>query len=171
MLYRARYWLIGVTGLCLLVCVICFVFLMRCAGHKKGVEGIVPGVLTRLPFDLLTLIFGGGAVVCCCYIVTHISYIDSSISFLPLLTAGGTLTAVLLTVYFMDFAVRVKLGGVLRRTLVFALLRGIKRGAVWLADAMPAAARTVFIFLAVCILEIVVRQGEERGGILFLTYA
>lgn len=154
-LYSARYWLIGAVALCLFVCVIGFVFLMRSAGHKKGREGIVPGALTRLPFDLLTLVFAGGAAACCRYIGRNI-YIDYSISFLPMLTAGGTLAAVLLTVYFMDFAIRVKQGGVLRRTIVYALFKGIRRGVVWLVNAVPAAVGTVIAFLAVCILELVV---------------
>lgn len=154
-LYSARYWMIGAVALCLLVCVICFVFLMRSAGHKKGREGIVPGVLTRLPFDFLTLIFVGGAAACCWYIDRNV-YTFSPRYFLPTLTVAGTLAAVLLTVYFMDLSIRIKQGGVLRRTLVFALLRGIGRGVVWLAEAMPAAAVTVVAFLAVCILELVV---------------
>lgn len=156
MLYQARYWLIGVVLLCLILCVSCFVFLMCSAGHRDGREEIEPGVLTRLPFDLLTVIFVGGAVVCWFYIFGNMGYSYTSLSFLPVLTAGGTLLVVLLTVYFMDFAVRIKQGGVLRRTLLCGMFRGIRRGAVWVAEAMPAAAVTVIIFLAVCILELAV---------------
>lgn len=94
--------------------------------------------------------------MCCWYMCSNMPYIGYSISFLPGLTAGGTLIAVLLTVYFMDLAIRVKQGGVLRRTLVAAILRGIRRGVVWLVGAVPTVVVTVVIFLAVCILELTV---------------
>ncbi len=156
MLYRARYWLIGAAALCLLVCAVCFVSLLRGAGHGNGGEGIVRGMLARLPFDLLTLAFAGGAAACCWFIYKSMEYRYVSLAFLPLLTAGGTLLAVLSAIYFMELAVRLRQGGVLSRTLVSAVLRGIRRGAVWVAEAVPAAVTVVFIFLAVCVLEFIV---------------
>lgn len=153
-LYRLRYWLIGAAVLCLILCAACFGFLMHSAGHKNGREGIEPGVLTGLPFDLLTLVFVGGAGACCWYIGRGMRYSYPYISFLPALTVGGTLLAMLLTVYFMDLAIRIRQGRVLHRTLVSALFRGIWRGAVWAADAMSTVGITVIVYLAVCIVEL-----------------
>ena len=54
-LYEARYLLVMITVVCFLVCVLCFLVLMCGAGRRIGREEVVPGVLTGVHLDVLTV--------------------------------------------------------------------------------------------------------------------
>lgn len=154
LLYRLRYWLIVAAATCLILCVACFAYLMGSAANKAAGKETVQGLLAGVPFDLLTLLAAAGAAACCLYIARSMVHRFYSAAFVPPLAAGGTLLGVLFALYFTELAVRVRQGGVLRRTLVYALLCGIWRGCVWLAGAVPAAGITVIAYVSVSILEL-----------------
>ncbi len=135
-LYEKRYLVIVCVAVCALICGSCFFFLMCAAGHKNGVEGIVPGLLTGLPFELLVLCFAGG-IVLGRRLIDTLMYRDI---FVPVTVTGGILLAMWLVIFFQDFAVRVKQGHVFRRTLIFMGIREIKKGLMWAAGSLPAAA-------------------------------
>lgn len=152
LLYRLRYWLPGAAALCLILCAACLAGLQRSASRTGGEKKHM--LLGRLPFDLLTLAVAAGSLLCIRYMGESMRHTYRSLSFLPPLMLGGTLLAVILAIYFMDVSVRVKKGEMLRQTLVYALLRGIRKGCAWLAAAVPTVIATVIAYLAVCIVEL-----------------
>ena len=125
-LYEARYQVIVLAGVSLLISLICFIFLMCSAGHRNGREGITGGVLTGFHFDILTVIFGGVAAA---GLMVMANIADGSI-YPAVIAVGGTLLAVWMTFYFMDTAIRFKQGHVLKHTLIYVIMRGIGRGMV-----------------------------------------
>ena len=103
------------------VALLCFVFLMAAAGHKKGLEGVQPGLTERVPFDLFTVLIATAGVICCSIAVLF-SYVDSML--IQLVGYGLVCAAcvVLCLWWCMSFAVRLKLHTVLKSCICFRLL-------------------------------------------------
>lgn len=173
-MYEARYMVIGLAAASILLCLICFIFLLCSAGHRNGVQGIVPGALTGIPLDVLTVIFGGGALFFAYILINMTSYM-SDISQVIFLALGGTVLLIWLTFYCMDFALRVRLGKCWRYSLIYLVLRGIGRGirflgreCIHLIQGIPLIITTVVAYLGLCILEFigVILYVRESEGVL-----
>ena len=120
--YSLRYAVFAVGILSCIVIAVCFVFLLCSAGHRSGSEEISHGLLTKVPFDLLTaaLIFFAGV---------SISIGDGgfdSYGFVAAFAVCFTSAVVLGTFYCMNFAIRVKLGRWWENTVAYKLLRFVK---------------------------------------------
>ena len=124
--YNAKFALIALAAGGLFLCLICFIFLMCSAGHRNGQEGIVPGVLTGIHLDVLTLFFGGMASGICAIAVEIVSGMDNWGQII-LLPAFGSMLAVWATLYCMEFALRLKMGKCWRHSLIYVTFRGIGR--------------------------------------------
>ncbi|MBR1930639.1 MAG: hypothetical protein IJ833_04055, partial [Lachnospiraceae bacterium] len=57
LLYTWRIAIPIVAGVCVFLALFCFIFLMCSAGHKNGMDGIVPSVLHPIPLDIVTILF------------------------------------------------------------------------------------------------------------------
>lgn len=160
-LYKARYAVILICAGGAILFVICGIFLLCAAGHRNGREGIVPGLLTGIPFDVLT---SGLFVVLMAlyYLMEDLFYRNSAYE--VLLIVECAIALVLGMLYLGDFAVRVKLGKLWKNTLIFAMLRILWRGLRVLGRGLRALFRmilqiplvltTVIVYMAVCILEL-----------------
>ena len=126
-LYGLRYSLIGMVCAEVLLCAVCFVFLMCAAGRRKGREEIVPSVLTGLHLDVLTFIF---AAVGACFFVLLLTAASRTEGFgiAVLLPAGCAVMAVWITLYCMEFALQMKQGEFWRHTLVSLAFKGLWKG-------------------------------------------
>ncbi|MCI8801240.1 MAG: GHKL domain-containing protein [Lachnospiraceae bacterium] len=153
-LYELRYGAAGLAVGSILFCIICFIFLLCSAGHRSGQNDIVPGVLTGIPLDVLTVIFFCGAMFFTYILFNFISFMDD-LSQVVTLAVGGTILLVCMTFYFMDFALRVKRGRCWRSSLIFKILRGIWRGGGFLIGRIPLVITTVMVYFGICILELV----------------
>lgn len=156
-MYELRYAAIGLLAGSVLLFFVCFVFLLCSAGHRNGREGIVPGVLTGIHFDVLT-----AATVFLISFLYEIVYraVNSGgaaelFSLIFCLTGG-----ILAMFWLMDFAIRLKLGKWWRHTLIYVVLKGLWRGLNFLAKGLwellkgiPMVMTTVIIYLGICILE------------------
>lgn len=169
-LYGIRYILIGVAAMGIFLCLNCFLFLVCSAGHRNGREGIVPGALTAIHLDVLTVFFGGAAIAFIYFITSEIHYVDDIVQ-IVLLVLGGTALVVWMTFYFMDFALRVKRGRCWRYSLVYVILRWLGRVLRFLGRELAAMVRgiplimtTLTVYLGICILEFI-------GVILFIDRA
>lgn len=156
MAYEMRYTVIGIFAGSVLLFFSCFVFLLCSAGHKNGREDIVPGVFTGMHFDVVT---------------AAVFMIMSLFGFLDWIAGSGmegiicgillfVVIGIVIMLWLMDFAVRLKLGKWWQHTLIYAVLRALWHGlgflgrGVWkLLRGIPLVMTTVIIYMGICILE------------------
>lgn len=142
-----------------LLCIVCFIFLMCGAGHKNGCEGITPSVLTPVHLDVLTVCFGMVALFIGGLAVTVADDFDTLPGVL-LFIVISSLELVWATIFCAELALRLKKGGWWRHTLVFVILRFVRRSVlavgrfiVMLIRGLPLVLGAAIIFLGICILE------------------
>lgn len=168
--YEFRYSVAGLAAGSILLCMLCFIFLLCSAGHRRGRREIVPGVLTGIPIDVLTILFVGGALVSAWFLIEATSYMTDFAQIVAL-DVGGTLLLVWMTFYFMDFALRVKRGRCWRSSLIFMMLRGLWRGGCYLLDKIPMVLTTMIVYFGICILEflgVIVFVRAKEGLVLWV---
>ena len=142
-----------------LIFVVCFVFLMCSAGHQNGKTGIQPGVLYPVHFDVLTACAVLVAIMLGVFGLESASYFDEWVG-LACLALAGCVEAIWCTLYFMEAAVRLKLGKWWQNTLIYQILhltgkmfRGIWRAFASLVRGLPLIAKTVFLFCGISFAE------------------
>nr|WP_304970495.1 sensor histidine kinase [uncultured Acetatifactor sp.] len=174
--YDIRYMLIWAAVGGIVLCIFLFVFLMCGAGHQNGRDGIVPGVLASIHFDVLTFLFAMIAVVPS-FIGLNVLRYGNDMAQIALLVIGGTLLVVWGTLYCMEFATRLKRGNCFRYTLIYAVLRGcfrlcwfLGRGIAAMLRGIPLVLTVVVAYLGLCILEflgVIVFIRESAGVFLW----
>ena len=163
--YALRYWIYAIIAAAALLTVICFVFLLCAAGHHPGVDGIRPGWGTKIPLDLLTAAVGLGLFLGIQLVVEAGFW--SGIAVILGIVLGSAAGAGVFTGWCMSLALRIKLGGWWRNTVIYVALRwawkvlkklggGLRaagRGLAGLLGGVPLVGKTVLIFLGLCVLE------------------
>lgn len=163
--YALRYWIYAIIAAAALLTVICFVFLLCAAGHHPGVDGIRPGWGTKIPLDLLTAAVGLGLFLGIQLVVEAGFW--SGIAVILGIVLGSAAGAGVFTGWCMSLALRIKLGGWWRNTVIYVALRwawkvlkklggGLRaagRGLAGLLGGIPLVGKTVLIFLGLCVLE------------------
>lgn len=165
--YGMRYAVIWLCAGGALLSLICGIFLLCSAGHKNGREGIVPGLLTGMPFDILTFCMGVPVSILL-KLMFELRY-DEIVD----IAGGIAICAVVLTlvmIYLYDFAIRLKLGKLWRHTFTYAVLRFLWRGLRWLWRGFrklwrgfgrmlletPMVLSIVIVYWGVCIVELLI---------------
>lgn len=157
-----RYWIYAFTLFFLAAAVFCFVYLITAAGHRPGVEGIVSGPLQRFPWDAGTLIFLI-AELCLTAAMADLYYSTGwpldIISVVLLLLVN----LLILPLYGVDLAVRIKAGGMLRKTVCFRLGKVLWRGLKFCGrktasglGQLPLIWKTAVTLAVICLLEFMV---------------
>ncbi len=173
-LYRHSYEIFGMAAAGLLACLLFFVLLMCAAGHRNGRSGIVPGVLHRIHFDVLTLILffiavGEFAVL------DNIHYYRS-LDFPLLFVLFGVIDVPLGIWYCMEGAIRIKRRELVKSTLIgtvwhwcVKLCKKCWQLLVMLVKSIPLVPVTVIAFGVITIFEflgiITVRYSEDLAVI------
>ena len=173
--YEMRYAaiLLALLGLSLLIFVL--VFLFSAAGHHRGEEKANLNYVDRIPFDLYTAICAAIAVGINALVLFFLEslyysryYHDISSEFITIVGffAGIAVLAVIdyliLLGYSLSFATRVKVSGLIRRTLIFRILAFLVRilaaigKAIWsMLRSIPLIPKTVLIVLGISLIEFV----------------
>ncbi len=157
--YNLRYqifWILPVSGLLI---VNLFIFLLYAAGRRRGVEEVVPSVVTGMHFDALTvgtglllliLLYGG---------LNLVSYMPNLGEIITILVICIIMAGILM-LYLMEAAVRLKMGKWWQNTLIYRFVKGVLhllrmffRGTGRLIAGIPLIWNTVLICLGICILE------------------
>lgn len=162
-LYTMKSWVYVILVLSVILAIVCFVFLMCASGRRKDFSEPQPGWGTKIPFDLLAVaaIFGS-------FLIIQLGYewqFDYGTSVMLGLFYGLFLivVAVMLLGFCMSFALRVKLGGWWKNTVVFytlcvctyllkklgLLLRKAGRSIITLFAAIPLIWKTVLLLLGI----------------------
>lgn len=164
-LWGQRYAVYAYAAVSLVLAVLCFIFLMRGAGHRAGCTDPVPGPFYKVPFDLVTL----GLFTLLGILLAFVSEVGSSrdtIGFL-LLAAAGLLAVPLCAMWCASLAMRVKVGGLIKQTILYRLLalclrilqgclrliRRVSRGFASLCRSLPLVWKTALGMGMLCMLE------------------
>lgn len=113
----------GTMGLFL----VCFVFLLCAAGHRRKREEIVPTFVDRIPLDILC-VFVFFLEALAAVVLIEIGYMNAVAVMLQLFVGIGIMMAAMVMVILLSFAVRVKMGKWWRNSLtywIFAKLRDV----------------------------------------------
>ena len=110
----------------ILICLISFIWLLCNAGHRRGEEGIIPGVLTNIYLDILTVFFGFVALVLFAFFLLLWGSLNSGFRE-PLIFIAIMAETVWCTIYLREFALRMKLGKWWRHSLIFVTCRFVFR--------------------------------------------
>ena len=136
---------------------LCFIFLLCSAGHKNGREGITPSAINEIHLDVYTVIAAIGAFIGLYLAVEWIGVNLSSMIELIVLVVLFVAEVVWCTLYFMELAIRLKLGKWWQNTILYRVLRFFGRfgkrffhGIVRLIRGVPMVWRTVLLCLAIC---------------------
>ena len=138
---------------------LCFIFLLCSAGHKNGREGITPSAIHEIHLDVYTVVVAVGAFIGLYLAVEWIGMNSSMINLIVLVVLFAA-EVIWCTLYFMELAIRLKMGKWWQNTILYRVFRffgrfckGFFRGIVKLIRGIPVVWRTVLLCLAVCVVE------------------
>ena len=154
--FALRYWIYLIALVSLLLSIVSFIVLMCVSGKRPHTEEIIPGVLNRVPFDLLlaTVVLLGMFVI---LLADSFSYNDVLVA--TILLAGIAAFACIGLGLCMSFAARVKQRSLLKNTVIYRCIRlcGKCLKGIWrLMSVIPLVWRTALIVLGYMFLEFLV---------------
>ena len=168
LIYNCRYQLIVIAAVSFILCLVLFIFLLCAAGHRAGSEGIVPSFVDKIPFDLFTLLMIV-AISCLWAILAEMSY--DSILLIMLACLVILVAALLILLYIMSFAVRVKLGGIIKGCIIYKvlawvwrLIRSVCHAIAELVRGMPLVPKTCVAVAVILLLELI----SVNSGVVWL---
>jgi len=138
---------------------LCFIFLLCSAGHKNGRGGITPSAIHEIHLDVYTVVVAVGAFIGLYLAVGWIGVNSSMINLIVLVVLFAA-EVIWCTLYFMELAIRLKMGKWWQNTILYRAFRffgrfckGFFRGIVKLIRGIPVVWRTALLCLAVCVVE------------------
>ena len=151
--YSARFAIIGVSAVSLVIAIILFVFLMCAAGKKKGADAPVLSWLDRIPLDLLLGIYALTVTFSYLLFYDMMFYSDDVIQMIC--GVVFILEIFLLFISFcMSFAVRAKCGTLWKNTLVYIIFSRIFSFIRYLSSHLNVIWKTALVFLFICAVEL-----------------
>ena len=170
LIYGLRYAVYPVALIALAFFVICVVFLLNAAGHRPHKPGVTPAWTTAIPFDLLTaaiVLLIALSVVACDGVLWSPIHV-----FLQAACVAAVVLADLIMVllWMMSAALRIKLGVIFKNTLIFMVLRLCWRALKWYwrllgkfwqalrrsGERVALFWKTVLVFAAICLVEFII---------------
>ena len=159
LIYNCRYQLIVIAAVSFILCLVLFIFLLCAAGHRAGSEGIVPSFVDKIPFDLFTLLMI--VAISCLWAILAEMYYDS-ILLIMLACLVILVAALLILLYIMSFAVRVKLGGIIKGCIIYKvlawvwrLIRSVCHAIAELVRGMPLVPKSCAAVAVILLLELI----------------
>lgn len=159
-LYEVKGLLLPIGFICLLLVLLCFIKILCNAGHLSGSVEPVGGVLSDIPFDLLTGGFCLGGMVFLylvyCMVLVYQNWLWRGM----VLSLGTAFMAIWCTFWFQEAALRLKLGKWWRNTLIYKvfsfgkrIVRGSFRRVGAVLEVLPAIWAVVLSICVVCLSE------------------
>lgn len=154
-----------VVGVCVFLMLVSFIFLMCGAGHKNGKEGITPGILTAMHFDVVAIAFGMVAFFGCIILYELLAYgFDYDVLFqIGAAALLGGAEVIWCTIFCMDFATRLKLGGWWKHTLIATVFRFLGRILRFCKNAIVTLVQGLPLVITVVIAYLILGIGEFIG--------
>ena len=142
-----------------ILALLCFIFLLCSAGHKNGREGITPSAIHEIHLDVYTVVVAVGAFTGL-YLAFGWIGMNSGMINLIVLVVLFAAEVIWCTLYFMELAIRLKMGKWWQNTILYRVFRffgrfckRVFRGIVKLIRGIPMVWRTALLCLAVCVVE------------------
>ena len=142
-----------------ILALLCFIFLLCSAGHKNGREGITPSAIHEIHLDVYTVVVAIGAFTGLYLAFGWIGMNPSMINLIVLVVLFAA-EVIWCTLYFMELAIRLKMGKWWQNTILYRVFRffgrfckRVFRGIVKLIRGIPMVWRTALLCLAVCVVE------------------
>ena len=142
-----------------ILALLCFIFLLCSAGHKNGREGITPSAIHEIHLDVYTVVVAVGAFTGL-YLAFGWIGMNSSMINLIVLVVLFAAEVIWCTLYFMELAIRLKMGKWWQNTILYRVFRffgrfckGFFRGIVKLIRGIPVVWRTALLCLMICLAE------------------
>lgn len=166
--YDLRFELIAIALAMLIVSILLFVFLMSAAGHRDGSDTITPNFIDRIPFDLFTAIVALPGI---CAVALGVEVADrfAFANLLGLLVVF-VLIELLVILFLMSLATRLKRKSVIKSCLIYRVLRWCwhllkKIGRLFSAfiHGLPLLGRAGFIVAAVLLIEFIFICATEHS--------
>ena len=142
-----------------ILALLCFIFLLCSAGHKNGREGITPSAINDIHLDVYTVVVAIGAFTGLYLAFGWIGMNPGMINLIVLVVLFAA-EVIWCTLYFMELAIRLKMGKWWQNTILYRVFRffgrfckRVFRGIVKLIRGIPMVWRTALLCLAVCVAE------------------
>ncbi len=175
--YRMRYlpFLFGIVSL--IGTIICFVFLMCSAGHRRGSPDVQPGWGTGIPVDLLSVVYLLAIFLTFQFAVESGYWADALVN-IGLLTLAGVFAIAITLGMSMSIAVRLKLGKWWKNSIIYYVLRvtwvvirkiGRALGRILgMLRQLPLVWKSMAIYFGVSVIEILIAFIFEMDFGIFL---
>ncbi len=155
-LYAFRFWVYPIGFIALLAAVLCIAFLMVSAGRRSGIEGITSTMLTSIPFEIPTAIYTAVII----FGLFAIDRIGGEIELIVFFAVWFIVLVIASLFWFMSFSIRIKLGTVIKNTVIYRILRLFWRGLCFMGRcirtcivSIPLIWKTLIILAAVTVIE------------------
>ena len=142
-----------------ILALLCFIFLLCSAGHKNGREGITPSAIHEIHLDVYTVVVAVGAFTGLYLAFGWIGMNPGMINLIVLVVLFAA-EVIWCTLYFMELAIRLKMGKWWQNTILYRVFRffgrfckRVFRGIVKLIRGITMVWRTALLCLAVCVAE------------------
>lgn len=141
LLYTFKFWIYAIGLGSLIIAILCFVFLMCSAGRRRGVPGVRASFLTKIPFEIPTVAVGFFSLLGYACIEDFSYYND--VAFAIGIVLWAIVNVIMLIFWLMSLAIRIKLGTLLKNTIVFYILRFIWRVLCFCGRCIRAVIRAI----------------------------
>lgn len=159
--YAVRYPLFGVCFGSVLCVIVCFLILFKGVGHQNS-EEIAGGWIEKIPFDIFCGLTAFLFMLLACELIGIAQWIEGSVSLGVFLAVSGALLALetICLLFLLSVAVRIKLGGIWKTTIlcrvVSKALRGFKKAFCAISRSVPILWKAWIGMAALAVLEIFV---------------
>lgn len=173
LMYALRFWIYAIGAGAFIISIVCFIFLMCSAGRRRGMPGVRASVLTRIPLEIPTAAVTFSSILGL-FLLEDWLYNDDVV-FAIGIVIWAVITAVMLILWCMSLAIRIKLGTLFKNTVVYRVLRLIWLGLCFcgrcirmFVRSLPIIWKTVLLLGAVAVIEFLfIAVTYERAFLVF----
>jgi signal transduction histidine kinase len=141
LLYTFKFWIYAIGFGALIIAILCFVFLMCSAGRRRGIPGVRASFLTKIPFEIPTAVVFFASCIGFLLIDDWL-YSNDVVGWIGIIV--WTIASVILLIFWlMSLAIRIKLGTILKNTIVFYIFRFIWRVLCFCGRCIRAVIRAI----------------------------
>lgn len=123
--HKLRYAVVFFALFSLIAFIVLLCYLYCSAGHRDAYSYIKLNALDKIPFDIYTVVVG---VALAFGVIAATDFFYEGLEFLIFAFFGGSAVYFLLLGYTMSFATRIKTGTLFKNTVIYKVLRVLRRG-------------------------------------------